>query len=369
MFSKITPTELNLSVSVTTSPGFTEDDVDDLLSFSAGVEGKIINDDNKKLPDSSIDKNIKSQSAQKPLAADTQEVQSREEAQQTNVPSKAKTDNGKLIKVNSLKLDHLVDDVGELISMKIQLTSALKNESWTEMAAAVKELTKGLNDLRDTALALRLVPLGNTFSRFHRVVREASKSTGKKIGLEIIGGHTELDRVTVEKIVDPLTHIIRNSCDHGIETPEERVASGKPEQGNVTIKAQYLGSGVSIKVSDDGKGLNKSKILEKAISHGLVQADEELSDRAIYQLIFHADLSTAEKVTDLSGRGVGMDVVRKNINLIGGEVIIDSKEGSGTTLDIRLPLTTAILNGFCFSMGDATLILQMDQVLTIYLMR
>ncbi|TQV72301.1 chemotaxis protein CheA [Aliikangiella marina] len=356
-FSKLNPLQLNLAVTVSASPKFTEDDVEELLSFSAGVEGKIIASDAAVLNENPA---LSEPTSNQPIPNAVTESPANQSA---TTAKKKPAEVGQLIKVNSLKLDQLVDDVGELISQKVQLNAALEHNSWEEMAQAVKELTKGLNDLRDTALALRLVPLGNTLSRFHRVVREAARTTGKQIEMDIIGGHTELDRVTVEKIVDPLTHIIRNSCDHGIEAPQDRIAAGKPEKGKITISAQYLGSGVSLKVRDDGKGLNKEKILEKALSRGLVRATDELSDRAIFQLIFHAGLSTAEKVTDLSGRGVGMDVVRKNINQIGGEVIIDSKEGQGTTLDIRLPLTTAILNGFSFRMGDATLIVQMDQVL------
>ncbi|MEE4244300.1 MAG: chemotaxis protein CheA [Kangiellaceae bacterium] len=362
-FADLNPLELHTNLTIETSPAFSEEDVEELLSFSAGVEGKIIDIGSDA---DTTDNNLRISEQQNVVSSDSTDTKKPEPSKQDDKkqPIAAKnTELGQLIKVNSLKLDQLVDDVGELISLKIQLGSAMENRSWDDMEIAIKELTKGLNDLRDTALALRLVPLGNTLSRFHRVVREAARATNKEIELEIIGGNTELDRVTVEKLVDPLTHIIRNSCDHGIELPNDRVAVGKVEKGKVTISAKYLGSGVSLKISDDGKGLKKQAILTKAIDRGLIKPEDKLTDRAIYQLIFHAGLSTAEKVTDLSGRGVGMDVVRKNINLLGGDVIVDSVAGEGTVLDIRLPLTTAILNGFSIKIGDATLVVHMDQVL------
>ena len=167
---------------------------------------------------------------------------------------------------------------------------------------------------------------------------------------------------TVEKLVDPLTHIIRNSCDHGIESPDQRQSAGKPIQGNVTIRAQYKGAGVLIEILDDGKGLDKKRILDKAVAAGIVTEPDKLSDREIFQLIFHPGLSTAEKVTDLSGRGVGMDVVRRNINQLGGDIVIDSTQGEGTVLGIRLPLTTAILDGFMIKVGDSPLLVQMDSI-------
>ena len=207
------------------------------------------------------------------------------------------------------------------------------------------------------------MPLHETLARFHRVVREAAKVTEKSIHLEVIGGQTELDRVTVEKLIDPLTHIVRNSCDHGIEDSAQRQSLGKPAMGNITIHAQYKGSGVSLKVIDDGKGLDKDRILAKAKSSGIVAEHDQLTDREIYQLIFHPGLSTAEKVTDLSGRGVGMDVVRRNINQLGGDILIDSTPNQGTVLDIRLPLTTAILDGFMIKVGDADLVVQMDSII------
>ncbi len=341
-FQDLDPLTLNLELQFVVSPPITEDEVDELLSFSAGAEGRIETIAVEQVSSKTEQDNKK--------ATDTP-------AQKTEVK-----DAGQVIKVNSLKLDQLVDDVGELISLRVQLYSALGNDSQDEMKRVVDEIGKSLNGLRDTALSLRLVPVGNTLQRFHRVVREAAKVTDKQIELEIKGASTELDRVTVEKLVDPLTHIIRNSCDHGIEQPHERLEKGKPEKGCILVEASYVGSGVSIRISDDGKGLAKERILIKALENGVVQEDERLTDHDIYQLIFHPGLSTAEKVTDLSGRGVGMDVVRKNINQLGGEILIDSAPNQGTVLDIRLPLTTAILNGFVVHCGDATLVFQMDHV-------
>ncbi|MEM9101681.1 MAG: chemotaxis protein CheA [Pseudomonadota bacterium] len=365
-FENLEPTECYLNLRIRLEPSMTEADLEEVFSFSAGVIAEL-----ESIPSSEINDPQSNASGNQSLSASVPEnivntisEGSQKTATAVKKPQKSSStkSKNKLIKVNSDKLDRLVDDVGELLTQKSQLNRLMEGNNHPEITKILHTFEKSLNEIRDTALSLRLVPLDETLTRFHRIVREVAKSTEKDIELVVKGGETELDRITVEKLVDPLTHIIRNSCDHGIEKPGTREASDKPSKGCVSIKAQYKGSGVSIVISDDGKGLDKSRIVEKALSHGAIESSENLSDRDIYQLIFHPGLSTAEKVTDLSGRGVGMDVVRKNINDLGGNILIDSNPGRGTTLDIQLPLTTAILEGFAVKVGNLPLIVQLDKV-------
>lgn len=358
-FNELEPTKCYLDVKLHVTPAITEEYVEDLLSFSAGVEGRIeasTSDQQNSEPETVYQNEPTASSRDEKPVAPAQAQTSVSASKLTNKPSSS---NAKVIKVSSDKLDSLVDEVGELVTLKYQIKELLEASANQQL---IKLFDKSIDHLRDTALSMRLVPLGESLSRFHRTVREAAKVTNKNIRLEIAGGDTELDRITVEKLMDPLTHIIRNSCDHGIEAPAERLALGKEETGVVSITASYKGSGVSLVISDDGKGLDRDRILAKAIKNGLVSEHETLTDKQIYRLIFHAGLSTAEQVTDLSGRGVGMDVVRKNIEELGGEIEIDSALGKGTKLTIALPLTTAIMNGFAVKVGSTMLLLQLDQI-------
>lgn len=203
-----------------------------------------------------------------------------------------------------------------------------------------------VEEIRDTALQLRMVQIGETFSRFQRVVRDVSKDLGKQIELQISGGETELDKTVVEKINDPLTHLIRNSLDHGIEMPEDRLKAGKPEKGTVQLNAYHEAGRIVIQISDDGKGLDPERIVAKAIAKGLIKPDQQLSQNEIFDLIFAPGLSTKEEASNLSGRGVGMDVVKSNIEALRGSVGVTSQLGQGTTVTIHLPLTLAIIDGF-----------------------
>jgi len=207
-----------------------------------------------------------------------------------------------------------------------------------------------------------MVQIGGTFNRFQRVVRDVGKELGKNIELVISGADTELDKTVVEKIGDPLTHLVRNSMDHGIESAELRLARGKPAKGTLKLNAFHDAGSIVIEVSDDGGGLNKERILKKAIERGLVSEGAALSDKEIHNLIFEAGFSTADAVSNLSGRGVGMDVVRRNIQALRGTVDLDSIEGQGSTVRIRLPLTLAIIDGFLVGVGDATYVIPLDMV-------
>lgn len=250
------------------------------------------------------------------------------------------------IRVDSAKLGQLINLVGELVisgaAMRL-MVDRYRLSDVDEVAAGMNDL---VNEIRDTALKLRMVAIGETFSRFRRIVRDVSKDLNKQIELVITGGETELDKTVVEKINDPLTHLVRNALDHGIEPPEQRAALGKPAQGTVHLNAYHDSGHIVIQIADDGAGLNADKILAKAIACGLVTAGQQLSRQEIFNLIFAAGLSTKEQASNLSGRGVGMDVVRKNIEALRGSVSLDSSEGRGTTITIHLPLTLAIIDGF-----------------------
>jgi two-component system chemotaxis sensor kinase CheA len=271
-------------------------------------------------------------------------------------------DETRFIRVRADKLDKLVDLIGELViaSSGAQLV-ATREQSATfgEAALRIHDLVQ---EARDGALGLRMVPIGETFTRFQRVVRDVSKQLGKDVELEISGGDTELDKSMVETIADPLMHLVRNSLDHGIEPTEERLAAGKPARGHLALHAYHESGSVVIEVSDDGKGLNRERILAKAIERELVPANAELSDEEIYQLIFKPGFSTAEQVTNLSGRGVGMDVVKRNVEALRGQITVASQPGRGATMQIRLPLTLAIIDGFLTAVGGASYVLPLDIV-------
>ncbi|MBL8333902.1 MAG: chemotaxis protein CheA [Rubrivivax sp.] len=268
----------------------------------------------------------------------------------------------RFVKVRADKLDHLIDLIGELViaGSGAQMVANLEGSS------AFLEATQRVSDLvqatRDGALALRMVPVGETFSRFHRVVRDVSKQLGKEIELVITGGDTELDKSMVETIADPLMHLVRNSLDHGIETPSERHAAGKSTQGRLTLNAFHEGGSIVIEVIDDGRGLRRDRILGKAIERGLVAADAQLTDAEVWQLIFAPGFSTADAVTDLSGRGVGMDVVKRNIESLRGQIHLTSREGQGTVTQIRLPLTLAMIDGFLTMVGGVHYVLPLSVV-------
>ncbi|MFV1943607.1 chemotaxis protein CheA [Pseudomonas luteola] len=273
-----------------------------------------------------------------------------------------RTAEGNLIRVDANKLDQLINLIGELIIAGAGTQLAAQQSGVAQLVESTGVLSRLVEEVRDSALTLRMVQIGTTFNRFQRVVRDVSKELGKDIVLEISGGDTELDKTVVEKIGDPLTHLIRNSMDHGIEPAPVRLERGKPAQGTVRLNAYHESSSIVIEVSDDGGGLNKDRILRKAIERGLVSDNQSLTDKEIFNLIFEPGFSTAEQVSNLSGRGVGMDVVKKNITALRGTVDLDSVEGIGTTISIRLPLTLAIIDGFLIGVGKATYVVPLDMV-------
>jgi len=282
--------------------------------------------------------------------------------QRVATTSDAKPRDGNYVRVNADKLDELINLVGELVIASAGaslLARSCNNDPLHEATSTVSGLVE---EILDGALHLRMIPIGDTFNRFRRVVRDVSQELGKDIDLLISGADTELDKTVVEKIGDPLMHLLRNAMDHGIESAEARRAAGKSSKGHLSLNAYHDSGSIVIEIADDGAGLNRERILEKAQERGLVASGAVLSDQEIYNLIFEAGFSTAEAVTNLSGRGVGMDVVKRNITLLRGTVDLDSRPGQGTVVRIRLPLTLAIINGFLVGIDHATYVIPLDMV-------
>ncbi|POP69179.1 chemotaxis protein CheA [Pseudomonas syringae] len=276
--------------------------------------------------------------------------------------SEQKNKDGRYVRVNADKLDELINLVGELVIASAGaslLAKSCDNDPLQEASSTVSGLVE---QILDGALHLRMIPIGDTFNRFRRVVRDVSQELGKDIDLIINGAETELDKTVVEKIGDPLMHLLRNSMDHGIESAEARRAAGKPAKGHLSLNAYHDSGSIVIEIADDGAGLNRERILDKAQQRGLVAVGASLTDQEIYNLIFEPGFSTAEAVTNLSGRGVGMDVVKRNITLLRGTVDLDSQPGQGTIVRIRLPLTLAIINGFLVGIDQSTYVIPLDMV-------
>ncbi len=267
-----------------------------------------------------------------------------------------------LVRVDAEKLDMLINLVGELVIAASGINVIAQRSKLTEMLEVASTMNRLVEEVRDGALNLRMVQIGDTFNRFQRVIRDMSKDLGKNVELLISGAETELDKMVVEKIGDPLTHLVRNSMDHGIENSKVRQQRGKPAKGTVRLNAYHESGCIVIEVSDDGGGLNRDKILTKAIEKGIVAAGHALSDKEIFNLIFEAGFSTADKVSNISGRGVGMDVVRRNIEALRGTVEIESEFTVGTTMRIRLPLTLAIIDGFLVGVGRSSYVIPLDLV-------
>jgi two-component system, chemotaxis family, sensor kinase CheA len=266
------------------------------------------------------------------------------------------------IRVDADKLDQLINLIGELVISGASVETETHAFNVPSLRESTTNMMRLIEEVREGALNLRMVQIGETFNRFQRVVRDVSKELGKSIDLRIHGGDSELDKTVVEKISDPLMHLVRNSIDHGIEAPDLRLERGKSETGRVQLNAFHESGSIVIEVSDDGGGLNTGKILDKARRQGLVPTEAELSEHDICQLIFEPGFSTADKVSNISGRGVGMDVVRRNIEALRGSIEIDSTYTVGTTMRIRLPLTLAIIDGFMMKVGDSSYVVPLDIV-------
>ncbi|MFW9615085.1 chemotaxis protein CheA [Aquabacterium sp.] len=268
------------------------------------------------------------------------------------------------IRVSVEKVDQLINLVGELVitqAMLAQNSRGLDPVVYQQLVTGLTDLDRNTRDLQEAVMSIRMIPMSTVFSRFPRMLRDLANKLGKKVELVTQGEATELDKGLVEKITDPLTHLVRNSCDHGIESPADRLAAGKPDVGTITLSASHQGGSIVIEVRDDGKGLSREKLLNKAREKG-IDAPDTMTDQEVWGLIFAPGFSTAEQVTDVSGRGVGMDVVKKNITSLGGTVEIDSAEGYGMRVAVRLPLTLAIMDGMSVGVGEEVYILPLSSV-------
>ncbi|MFT7412870.1 MAG: two-component system chemotaxis sensor kinase CheA [Paraglaciecola sp.] len=294
------------------------------------------------------------------------QASSLEKKQLTNTSEQTKkTAESTSIRVDIGKIDSLVNLVGELVitqSMLTMIGSEVTGEIEDKLHTALAELQRNTREIQESVMSMRMLPMSVTFNRFPRVVRDLSSKLGKKVDLVMEGANTEIDKGMIEKLVDPLTHLVRNSIDHGIETIDERLALGKSERGTVILRAEQRGGSIEISITDDGAGLNREKILAKATENRL-EHDPDMPDTQVWALIFEAGFSTAAKVTDVSGRGVGMDVVKRNIETIGGRIEIESTLGKGSSFHIHLPLTLAIVDGMCVSVGDQIFVVPLMSII------
>jgi len=269
------------------------------------------------------------------------------------------------LRVSVEKVDQLINLVGELVitqAMLAQNSKQIDSALYQQLAAGLADLDRNTRDLQESVMSIRMIPMSMVFSRFPRMLRDLAAKLGKKVDFVTHGEATELDKGLVEKITDPLTHLVRNSCDHGIELPADRLAKGKPETGTITLSASHQGGSIVIEVRDDGRGLSREKLLRKARERG-IDAPDSMTDSEVWNLIFAPGFSTADVVTDISGRGVGMDVVKKNITALGGSVDIESAEGYGMRVSVRLPLTLAIMDGMSVGIGDEVYIVPLSSVI------
>jgi two-component system chemotaxis sensor kinase CheA len=299
------------------------------------------------------------------IAAETKPVET-PRAAVAEEPTKQSLGDGSSIRVSTEKVDELMNTVGELVitqSMLTQLGTKLGGSLAEQIRAGLAQLERNVRELQESVMRVRMLPISFVFSRFPRMVRDLSGRLGKQVELKVTGDQTELDKTVLEKIGDPLVHLVRNSVDHGIEMPQARAAAGKPAVGVVSLEAYHKGGNIVVEVSDDGGGLQQERILAKARERGLVGANETLNDEQVYDLIFMAGFSTADQATDISGRGVGMDVVRRNIKELGGNIEVRSTTGRGSRFIITLPLTLAIVDGQSVSVGTETYIVPLVTII------
>lgn len=299
-------------------------------------------------------------------AVTPQQLEQALQKQKQDSSAQAKKTDTASIRVDTGKIDKLINLVGELVitqSMLSDLGSRFEMRQLPVLLERVAQLERNTREIQERVMGIRMLPIGTAFSRFPRLVRDLSAKAGKKIQLVLAGEETELDKTVIESIGDPLTHLVRNSADHGLEPPEERLSNNKPETGTVRLNAFHEGGSICITVEDDGRGLHRDKILAKAVKQGLIGENDKLADDQIWPLIFKPGFSTAEKITDVSGRGVGMDVVKRNIESLGGTVSIKTATGKGTTFTLKLPLTLAIIEGMTVRVGKETYIVPLLSIL------
>lgn len=353
------------TLSATLEGGVSEDDLVAVLCFV--IEPDQISFADAPAPAAAISETAPAAPAPvaQPVAAAPATPREQPAARQERAEKPARASESTSIRVAVEKVDQLINLVGELVitqSMLAQRSNELDPVNHGDLITSMGQLQRNARDLQESVMSIRMMPMEYVFSRFPRLVRDLASKLNKQIELTLLGSSTELDKSLIERIIDPLTHLVRNSLDHGIELPDNRVAAGKSPVGNLTLSAEHQGGNICIEVIDDGAGLNRERILAKAMSQGMA-VNENMTDEEVGMLIFAPGFSTAEQVTDVSGRGVGMDVVKRNIQEMGGHVEIQSKQGAGTTIRILLPLTLAILDGMSVKVADEVFILPLNAVM------
>jgi two-component system chemotaxis sensor kinase CheA len=277
-------------------------------------------------------------------------------------PGRAAAKAGESVRVPAERLDELMDRVGELVIVQSRLSQLANHGADLILRSVSEEIERLASELRDTMMVLRMVPVGSLFGRFRRLVHDLARDTGKTIELSTEGETTEVDKTVIERLADPMVHLVRNACDHGLESPDQRVAAGKPEAGRVRLSARQAGGEVLISIRDDGRGIDRDRVRAKAEAQGLLQAGQQISEQELLQMIFHPGFSTAAEVTSLSGRGVGMDVVKRTIESLRGAIDISSVPGEGSTFVLRIPLTLAVIDGLLVRVGDGRYVIPLAAV-------
>lgn len=372
-FFELDPEECHLSWKLELSGSVSANEVDDIFDwveeecdlakqavFSSTTFSEPLNQSNSLdvLPVESVNKQDLNNAQPVSTASNIKDIKKEE--------SKSTAKGSSTIRVDTSKIDTLINMVGELVitqSMLSLVGEHFELNKLDQLKNGLSQLERHTRELQESVMNIRMLPISFVFSRFPRLAHDISSKLGKKIELKLVGENTEVDKTVVELLSDPLVHLVRNSLDHGIEMPDVRLAAGKPETGTVTLEAYHRGGNIVIEVKDDGKGLDKDKLRAKAIEKGLIDPDAILTDKQTYELIFMPGFSTAEQLTDISGRGVGMDVVRRNIQALGGNIEIISRLGKGSTIAIHLPLTLAILDGQSVAVGDETYIVPLGSII------
>lgn len=374
-FDELTPEYLYLGFDVILASDCSQDDIDDVFMFVEDDAHITIKHEEDAPTETAEERVAEATSAQASTAKE--EVLEAEPFEDRRQGDRRSTDRrqqnttaqnpgGGSLRVATEKVDMLIDMVGELVTtnaMVLQASGSLQEESAQKLTNAINDMNRHTRTLQEAIMAIRMLPISFAFNRFPRMIRDTAQKLGKKVDLITAGDQTELDKTVIERISDPLTHIVRNAVDHGIESPEDRRAIGKPETATVKLNAFYKGGTVVIEVSDDGRGLDPEKLLKKALEKGVAQPHENYSNQDIYHFIFEPGFSTAQEVTDVSGRGVGMDIVMKNIKALGGSVAIETELGKGSTFSISLPLTLAIVDGMAVRVGAQTYIIPLLSII------
>ncbi|MEM5474647.1 chemotaxis protein CheA [Hoeflea sp. AS60] len=351
---EIDPRQLHLGWSATIVTDKPRSDIEDVFIF-------VMDDMVMELKDvtPAIEAATEAVVAPKTQASDAEAIRDGQRAPTGDPKAQKQADN---VRVPALRLDEMMDRVGELVIAQSRLSQMAGSVTDLGLRSVSEEIERLAGELRDTMMVLRMMPVASLFSRFRRLVHDLSRETGKEIELVTTGEATEVDKTVIDRLADPLVHLVRNSIDHGLELPEDRIAAGKPAVGKVTLSAHQTGSEVVITIKDDGRGIDRDRVRAKAESNGLIQPGQALSDQELLQQIFQPGFSTAEKVTNLSGRGVGMDVVKKTIEALRGAIDVKSEQGAGSEIALRIPLTLAIIDGLLVRVGHGNYVIPLSAV-------